>query len=261
MDDQNKNQEIEDLKNYIKTTEASLESARKALEDLTGVKTEVPKNNTPNVNSADKIVEGVFDGENMIGDAGKVYPVPANYASKSKLIVGDKLKLSVAEDGSFIFKQIGPAERRKIIGTLAFENNAYHVMAEGKVYKVLYASVTYYKAKNGDRVTLVIPAQGDADWAALDNVIHDVPEKEDFDEDIMSDNGDSFWTSQQGAGASVGAPVDTVSPVSIPDPVPPVQAANVPSEEPIPVAVAEPEAIKNPTPSPAQPQQATEMDI
>jgi len=28
-----------------------------------------------------KVIEGVFDGQNMVGSDGKTYPVPANYAS------------------------------------------------------------------------------------------------------------------------------------------------------------------------------------
>ncbi len=46
----------------------------------------------------DKVIEGVFDGQNMIGPEGKQYPVPANYASKSKLVEGDILKLTIADD-------------------------------------------------------------------------------------------------------------------------------------------------------------------
>jgi hypothetical protein len=65
-----------------------------------------------------KIIEGVFDGQVMIGPDGKSYPVPANYASKSKLVEGDILKLTIADDGGFIYKQIGPIPRRQIIGTL-----------------------------------------------------------------------------------------------------------------------------------------------
>jgi hypothetical protein len=65
-----------------------------------------------------KVIEGVFDGQNMIGPDNKQYPVPANYASKSKLVEGDVLKLTIAEDGSFIYKQIGPVERRKMLGLL-----------------------------------------------------------------------------------------------------------------------------------------------
>ena len=47
-------------------------------------------------------MEGVFDGQNMMGPDGKKYPVPANYASKSKLVEGDVLKLTISDDGSFI---------------------------------------------------------------------------------------------------------------------------------------------------------------
>src|ERR1700758_1555907 len=70
------------------------------------------------VSEGGKVIEGVFDGQNMIGPDKKQYPVPANYASKSKLIEGDVLKLTIAEDGSFIYKQIGQIPRKQVIGTL-----------------------------------------------------------------------------------------------------------------------------------------------
>lgn len=176
--------QIENLKKYIASAEESLEAAKKALFELTGEefskgKSSLPRESLANLKVAEggKIIEGIFDGENMVGPEGKVYPIPANYASKSKLVEGDKLKLTVAEDGSFIFKQIGPAERKKIIGNLSFENNAYHVSAEGQNYNVLYASVTYFKAKPGDRVTIVVPSAGNSEWAAVENVIHEVKEE------------------------------------------------------------------------------------
>lgn len=119
-----------------------------------------------------KVIEGVFDGQNMIGPDKKQYPVPANYASKSKLIEGDVLKLTIAEDGSFIYKQIGPVERKKMLGTLvADEKGDYKVLAEGKAFKVLLASLTYFKADSGDEVTIVVPEGVEATWAAVENVI------------------------------------------------------------------------------------------
>ncbi len=120
----------------------------------------------------DKIIEGVFDGQNMIGPEGKQYPVPANYASKSKLVEGDVLKLTIAEDGSFIYKQIGPVERRKVMGLLLQdEKGDYKVIAEGKTYKVLLASLTYFKADAGDEVTIVLPQDIESEWAAVEHVI------------------------------------------------------------------------------------------
>ena len=120
----------------------------------------------------DKVIEGVFDGQNMIGPEGKQYPVPANYASKSKLVEGDMLKLTIAEDGSFIYKQINPVERRKVMGLLMQdEKGDYKVIAEGKTYKVLLASLTYFKADAGDEVTIVLPQDIESEWAAVEHVI------------------------------------------------------------------------------------------
>jgi hypothetical protein len=169
--------QIDNLKRYISSAEESIAAAKEILSKLTASdlgdmkasKTEYKVS----ASSDGKIIEGVFNGEDMIGPSGKIFPVPANYASKSKLIDGDRLKLTVAEDGSFIFKQIGPAERKKLIGTLNFTDNSYHVLSEGKTYNLLYASVTYFKAKPGDRVTIVVPKESDSVWAALENVIHD----------------------------------------------------------------------------------------
>jgi hypothetical protein len=179
MDEDKYQKEIEELKQFIASAENSLESAKFELSKLTGEDySRVPSNSTggQSFRSGENgtVIEGLFNGENMVGPDGKIFPVPANYASKSKLIEGDRLKLTIAEDGSFIFKQIGPAERKKIIGTLNFEDNAYHVLAEGHAYNVLYASVTYFKAKPNDRVTIVVPISGESSWGALENVIGEI---------------------------------------------------------------------------------------
>ena len=118
-----------------------------------------------------QIIEGMFDGEKMIGPDKKEYSVPANYASKSKLIPGDILKLSIGEDGSFIYKQIGPVERKRIVGTLTYDDGQYRVIGEGKSYKVLLASVTYFRAEIGDKITLVVPELEESEWAAIENVL------------------------------------------------------------------------------------------
>lgn len=120
----------------------------------------------------DNVVQGVFDGEQMIGTDKKKYAVPANYASKSKLVVGDRLKLTISEDGRFLFKQIGPVERKHLIGTLEeLEDGNWQVDVGGKKYKVLLASVTYYKGNNQDQVSIIVPAEQESVWSALDNVL------------------------------------------------------------------------------------------
>jgi hypothetical protein len=116
-----------------------------------------------------KVIEGVFDGQNMVGSDGKTYPVPANYASKSKLVQGDILKLTIADDGAFLYKQIGPVPRKQVVGALKLENGHYFVEVGNKDYRVLLASVTYFKAKPGDQVSVNIPENDtNAEWAALE---------------------------------------------------------------------------------------------
>ncbi len=45
-------------------------------------------------------------------------------------------------------------------------------MAEGLIFNVLYASVTFFRANVGDEVTIVVPADSkDTKWAAIENVI------------------------------------------------------------------------------------------
>ena len=122
-------------------------------------------------NDEERVIEGVFDGQNMIGPSGKAYPVPANYASKSKLIPGDVLKLTIAPNGAFIYKQIAPVDRIHIKGVLGYEEGQYRVLCENKSYKVLLASVTYFKAEVGDTITLIVPEKEECEWGAIENVI------------------------------------------------------------------------------------------
>jgi len=123
------------------------------------------------VKSTGRVVEGIFDGQSMLGADKKSYPVPANYASKSKLIPGDKLKLTIMEDGAFLYKQIGPIDRKRIIGKLTYNEGKYSVIFEGNEYKVLLASVTYFKAEVGQNVTLIVPEHEASEWGAIENVV------------------------------------------------------------------------------------------
>lgn len=126
---------------------------------------------------AERVVEGVFDGEQMIGSDGHSYAVPANYASKSRLVEGDILKLTVRKDGTFLYKQIGPMERRRIIGRLAWDASANGYVAVDDagehVWKLLTASVSFYKGQEGDRVVLLLPRNAPSVWAAVENIVRE----------------------------------------------------------------------------------------
>ena len=166
------------LAQMLESAEKNIQSARQILRETMGGKSTASssavseKAKVLSITGSGKIIEGVFDGQNMMGPDGKKYPVPANYASKSKLVEGDVLKLTIADDGSFIYKQIGPVDRVKKLGMLTqAENGEYRVIVDGKSHKVLLASLTYFKAEPGDEVTIVVPKDTESEWAAVENVI------------------------------------------------------------------------------------------
>jgi DNA-directed RNA polymerase subunit H (RpoH/RPB5) len=180
MDDKDKQQILQNLATQMQVAQDTIKQVEEELKKLGVSPSELPKPKKQELvqpgstESIGKIIEGQFDGQNMIGPDGKVYPVPANYASKSKLVEGDTLKLTIADDGSFIYKQIGPVERKKVIAKMSLENGQYVALVGDKHYKVLYASVTYFKAQPGDELTIVVPANTDATWAAIEALISTV---------------------------------------------------------------------------------------
>src|SRR3954465_8811152 len=160
--------QIKRLRSLIQEAETNLAAATELLLSLVGDDEMV----SPVVrdDNLGKVIEGVFDGQNMVGSDGKTYPVPANYASKSKLVQGDILKLTIADDGAFMYKQIGPIPRRQVVGVLQQKDGHYFVDVDSKQYRVLLASVTYFKAKPGDQVSVNVPEDPtvETEWAALE---------------------------------------------------------------------------------------------
>lgn len=166
--------QVKRLHSLLQEAETNLAAARELLISITGEDGVPisPKNSISNENVFGKVVEGVFDGQKMAGPDGKEYPVPANYASKSKLIEGDILKLTITDDGSFIYKQIGPTDRKQIIGTLNQHDGVYYVEANGHEYRILLASVTYFRLNVGDQVAIIVPVENpNAVWAAVESAL------------------------------------------------------------------------------------------
>ena len=186
------------VKEMIDSAEKSLLSAKRLLYEITGTDSTramysdmASELKGPQLEGEAKVIEGVFNGEKMVGSDKNEYPIPANYCSKSKLVPGDVLKLTIDPDGTFRYKQIAPVERRTVMGVLTKDNNKYKVLAAGKLYSVLLASITYYKGRVGDQVVLLVPAVEETDWGAIDAIIPQVgpdgtPRKLDDDDDLMS---------------------------------------------------------------------------
>jgi len=178
---------IESLRKTITSAEKTIQSAKAMLLQLEGKKRAGRKKKTDSEDGT--IIYGTFDGQIMIGDDGRQYPIPANYASKSKLVEGDMLKLTI-DDGNFLYKQVGPIERKNLIG-IAGQDEAgnYFIIADGIPYKILLASITYFKIDPGDEVVITIPAEGKSSWAAVENVLQK-DESDDSAKSSLDDNSE-----------------------------------------------------------------------
>jgi len=166
------------IQELLESAQASLKTASAMLRELTGVSDTSREKHVMRASkvvssgpASGRIIEGIFDGQNMMDGNGQSYPVPANYASKSKLVEGDGMKLTITDEGKFIYKQIAPIDRRITKGVLIQEDGQYKVLAEGKAFRVLLASVTFYRAEVGDQVTVLLPTEGEAQWAAIEAVL------------------------------------------------------------------------------------------
>ncbi len=118
-----------------------------------------------------KIASGVFNGQNMIAENGETYSVPANYSSKSRLVEGDKLQCYLDSDNNLKFKQIFLVPRFKLLAEATIEGTEIKARVGLKLYKILPASVTYYKILPKDVLAIIVPAHGNPNWCAVDNVI------------------------------------------------------------------------------------------
>lgn len=173
-------QTLHDLRQALANANSQLHHAQQLLDSLdSGAVTPTVRQRSdelaePTFQGNSQIIEGVFNGQNMVGADGKVYTIPANYASKSKLVEGDILKLTIKADGSFVYKQIGPVERKRMVGTLVRDavTGEFSVLIGGRSYKVILAAITYYKGEPGDEVVILTPEDGESVWAAVENLIH-----------------------------------------------------------------------------------------
>jgi biopolymer transport protein ExbD len=107
----------------------------------------------------------------MLGADNNKYIVPVNYASKSKLVQGDRMKLTVEGSGKMLYKQIKQIDRETRVGLLTQDKGRYQVVSEGISYDVLTAAVTHFKAEIGDNVTVLIPAGKEATFGAIEAVM------------------------------------------------------------------------------------------
>ena len=158
--------QIDLIRQALSAAESSIGVAKQLLSDLEkegGSRGEKEKRILPGV-------VGVFDGENVVTDSGEKHPVPANYASKSMLVVGDKLKLTT-DQGEQRFKQIEHVKRYRTKGVVTKKDGKFHVITPEGSYRVLSAAVAHFGATTGDEAMVLVPAKNlTSAWAAIESV-------------------------------------------------------------------------------------------
>lgn len=160
--------------------------------------------------NAAEVVEGYFDGESMIGDNGQVYPVPQNYASKSQLVVGDRMKWILTKNAfgevHEVYKLTQPVPRDRAVGKFLVDGNNYCVMlpAFPVPVKILKASATYamknLNLKIGDDVAIYIPKNGTPTWGAFISVANNSSSapRNDGRRIISNESDDNFVIQDEG---------------------------------------------------------------
>jgi hypothetical protein len=107
----------------------------------------------------------------MLGSDWNKYPIPVNYASKSKLVQWDKLKLTIEWNWRMIYKQIAPIEREYKTWLVVKEKEKYQVISEWDTYDLLMAAVTHFKADIWDKITIIVPKDKKATFAAIEAIL------------------------------------------------------------------------------------------
>lgn len=167
------------IRDFIITAEKSIKNAKKLLKDVleenhisldSDVILDTKWLNTYSSGDS-KIIEWVFTWEEMLWSDLSKYPVPVNYASKSKLVQWDRLKLTIENNWKMTYKQISPIEREFKTWLITKENWKFQVLSEWRIYNLLTASVTHFKCEVWDNISIILPAWKEASFAAIEALI------------------------------------------------------------------------------------------
>jgi hypothetical protein len=50
-------------------------------------------------------------------------------------------------------------------------DNEFIAVADGKKWRLLTASVTYFRGVSGDEAVILVPKNGESKWAAVENIV------------------------------------------------------------------------------------------
>jgi len=101
---------------------------------------------------------GKYDGRFMVTQAGKKYPVPDNYSAKTRLVYGDKLKMTEGPMGRQ-FKLVEKLSRVEADAQLAVKDGQFEALGKGGSYRLLQSAVKYWGGEEGDKVKILLPEE------------------------------------------------------------------------------------------------------
>jgi hypothetical protein len=180
------NKKLDTILSLLEMCESNLKSAKALLSQYLVPETSYKNpsfNPAPAQEEGSEVMDGYFDGENMVGDNGQIYAIPQNYASKSQLVVGDRMKWTLVKDPigngyKEMYKLTQPVLREKVIGRFIIDGNTYAVIVDNYTtpIKILKASATF-AMKNmglqiGGEVAMYIPKTGNPAWGAFISVVN-----------------------------------------------------------------------------------------
>jgi len=116
--------------------------------------------------------EWLFDGKNMITETKEKFPVPRNYASKSKLVPWDTLKLRILENGDLVYKLVDAVARKILKATLSKnDDNLFVAITNTWSYFLNEAAISYFHWKVWDEVFIHINKRAVHKFAAVETII------------------------------------------------------------------------------------------
>lgn len=126
---------------------------------------------------------GKYDGMFMVTEASKKYPVPDNYAAKTKLVYGDRLKMIEGPEGRR-FKHAEKIPRVEAEATLTIKDGRFVAVAPEGSYKLIQSAVKYLRGEEGDKVKILLPRdEKHAPFAAIVEVVGKEAKREERKEE------------------------------------------------------------------------------
>ncbi|MFB6225941.1 MAG: hypothetical protein ABEJ02_01155 [Candidatus Paceibacteria bacterium] len=115
-------------------------------------------------------IEGVFDGQHMIGSDTSKYEVPYEFADEKNLVEGDLLKLNVKGGGGYNYETVEIVDRKRLVGQVVTSEQKWYAQVESDQYRIRGDFIENKNIEEGNKVVILVPKHGKSNWAAIENV-------------------------------------------------------------------------------------------